>query len=149
MSRVRSPRNLVAGFFLIALALVAFWQIQELDIGRAMKMGPGYFPRILATLIGAAGLGLIAMAMYSPGPALESWSWGRLAVVLGAIIVFALLLRPLGLILAGAVLVATASVAAPDVRWREACVFGVVLIAFAVLLFSYALNLPLPLWPAR
>ena len=149
MLRIRSPRNLAGGLFLIALALVGFWQALELDMGRAMKMGPGYFPRILTFLIGACGIGLVATSLFAPGPRLEAWSVGRLAIVLGAIVAFAVLLQPLGLVIAGVVLIAIACAAAPDVRWIEAIVFGAGLIVFAVLLFSYGLNLPLQLWPTR
>lgn len=149
MPRVNSPKNLLGGLLLLALAALAFWQTQELEIGRAMRMGPGYFPRILTVLIAACGLGLVAMSAFAKGPALEPWSFGRLAIVLGAIVAFAIALRPLGLVLSGAMIIAIASAAAPDMRWKETAVFGVALIVFAVLLFSYALNLPLPLWPAR
>jgi hypothetical protein len=82
------------------------------------------------------------------GAALERWSLWRMGLVLAAIAAFAYGIRPLGLVPTGALLVAAASVAAPDVRWRESLVFGACLLLFTVLLFVYAIGLPLQLWPA-
>ena len=148
MLRVHSPKNFVGGLLLIALALIAFWQGQDLPFGRAMKMGPGYFPRVLSVLICGSGVILVAMSFYVRGSALERWSLWRMCLVLAAIAAFAYGIRPLGLVPTGALLVAAASVAAPDVRWRESLVFGACLLLFTVLLFVYAIGLPLQLWPA-
>jgi len=144
---IRSPRNLLGGVLLIALAALALWQAQDLPMGRAMRMGPGYFPRVLAFLIGGCGIALVVMSLVAPGGKLERWSWGRIGLVLAAIVFFAFAIRALGLVVTGVGLVAIATVAAPDWRWKEATIFGVVLVAFAAVLFPKGLGLPLQLWP--
>jgi putative tricarboxylic transport membrane protein len=147
MTRLRNPGNLIGGLLLIALALFTFWHTADLEIGRAMRMGPGYFPRLLAILICAMGVLLVAISAFTPGPRLERWSWGKLALVLGAIIVFGFTVRPFGLVLSGAILIVLSTFAAPDSRWKETAIFGVALLAFVTLLFPIALGLPLAIWP--
>jgi putative tricarboxylic transport membrane protein len=147
MTRLRNPGNLIGGLVMIALALFTFWHISDLEVGRAMRMGPGYFPRLLAILIAAMGVLLVAISVFSPGPRLERWSLGKLALVLGSIIVFGLTIRPLGLVLSGAILIVLSTLAAPDSRWKETAIFGVALLAFVTLLFPVALGLPLAIWP--
>ncbi len=147
MTRLRNPGNLIGGLALIALALFTFWQISDLEVGRAMRMGPGYFPRLLAILIAAMGVLLIAISAFQPGPRLERWSLGKLALVLGSIVIFALAIRPLGLIVAGAILIVMSTLAAPGTRWKETLIFGVALLVFVTLLFPVALGLPIAIWP--
>lgn len=147
MLRIHSPKNLLGGFLLVALAAIALWQAQDLPIGRAMKMGPGYFPRVLSIAVGVFGLIMMAMSAFVPGQKLERWSFGGLLLVLSAIVFFAFTVRSLGLVFTSAGLVAIATVAAPDWRWKEATIFGVCLVVFAAILFPKGLGLPLPLWP--
>lgn len=70
-----------------------------------------------------------------------------MGLVLASIVFFAFAIRALGLVVTGVGLVAIATVAAPDWRWREATIFGVALVAFAAVLFPKGLGLPLQLWP--
>jgi len=145
--RVRSPQDLVGGIALILLALLAWSQIGELKVGTAARMGPGYFPAALSILVGLFGLVLVARSLAADGPALERWHLRRMIPVLGAIILFAFAIRPLGLVISAVGLVLLASAAAPDLRWRDSLIFGVALVVFSVLVFPVALGLPLPVWP--
>lgn len=147
MTRLRNPGNLFGGLALIALALFTFWNISDLEIGRAMRMGPGYFPRLLAMLIAGMGVLLIAISVFQPGPRLERWSLGKLGLVLGSIILFGFAIRPLGLVVSGALLIVLSTLAAPGTRWKETAIFGVALLVFVTLLFPVALNLPIAIWP--
>jgi putative tricarboxylic transport membrane protein len=64
-----------------------------------------------------------------------------------AILLFATLIRPVGLIISSFLVFIVASAGAKDVRWIEALIAAVVLTAFCVFLFVYALGLPFQLWP--
>jgi len=144
---LRSPRNFAGGLTLLAIAAIALWQLQDLPVGTAMRMGPGYFPSLLAYLIGFFGLVLLAGSMVVEGDRLEGWNVKNLALVLGAIVLFAFTIRTLGLVLSGAALMIVAASAARDRRWTEAVLFTVGMLVFAVILFPIALNLPLAIWP--
>jgi putative tricarboxylic transport membrane protein len=108
-------------------------------------MGPGALPKGLAMLLGGLGVVLLLNAFKSEG--LARWSVRGPLFVLGALVLFGLTVRPLGLAVAGPVLIAAAGFASSEVRWRETLVFGLAMTVFCVGLFKFALGLPIPLAP--
>lgn len=147
MRRVGSPQNMVGGLLLIALAIFAFWQIGDLAVGRAMKMGPGYFPSLLAGGIALCGLILVVTSIRRPGEPLEPWPLKRIVPVLLALVVFAVTIRPLGMVAAGLLLTLLSTLGATDRKWRESAIFAVCIVAVSAVLFPTLLGLPLPIWP--
>jgi putative tricarboxylic transport membrane protein len=71
---------------------------------------------------------------------------GTFTIVL-SVFSFAIFIRPLGLVISSFLSILICAGAAPDIRWRETIVWGVVLTAFCSILFPYGLNLPFQLWP--
>lgn len=145
--RVRSPQDLVGGIALILLSILAFSQIGELKIGSASRMGPGYFPTLLAGLTGLMGVIIAGRSFMLEGPPLDRLHWRQGLPLLGGILAFGLAIRPLGLVIASALLFGIAAFASEDTKWRELLVVSAVLILFAVGLFVLALGLPFPIWP--
>lgn len=90
---VRSPQDFAAGLFLLAVAAFAVYASSDLSMGTLRNMGPGMLPRMVATLIGVCGLGLLVGAMLVDGPRLERWSLRGPFFVLGAVLVFAVTIR--------------------------------------------------------
>jgi hypothetical protein len=70
-----------------------------------------------------------------------------MVAILVAIIVFALLLAPLGFVIAAAALILIAGLAEPELRPLENIGLTLFLIAFSVVIFVVALGLPMNLWP--
>lgn len=147
MLRVRSLQELFAGLALIALAAAAFWFVRDLDPGRAVKMGPGYFPQVLCGLIGISGILVALTGFTTEGPGLERWRWHGIAIVLGAIVFYAFTIRTLGLAVAGGLTVLISSAAAMDFKWKQSVLFTAALMVFTILLFPIALSVPIPIWP--
>jgi Tripartite tricarboxylate transporter TctB family len=140
-------KEVAFGAFLIALAGVAFLATRNLNVGTAADMGPGFVPRALAWFVLGFGVtfcvtGLLKSAVPLPEPA-----WRPLAAILGAIAVFAVLFKALGLVAAclGSVLVA--GTATGPVRWGRLVLLGPLLAAFSSLLFVKGLGLPFKIWP--
>jgi putative tricarboxylic transport membrane protein len=96
-----------------------------------------------ALLIG--GIVLAVIGLMGPKRTLVR---GPLFITL-SIIIFAVAIRPLGLVLASYLSIVAAAAATPEVRWIEAIIWGAVLTGFCVLLFPVALNLPFQLWPTN
>jgi hypothetical protein len=67
--------------------------------------------------------------------------------VLGAVALFAAMIRPLGLVVAGPLAVIFAGAADRDSRPVELVIFALVLSASCIGLFKYVLGLPIPLAP--
>jgi putative tricarboxylic transport membrane protein len=68
-------------------------------------------------------------------------------LITAATLIFAVTVRPLGLVIASFVSIVIAASATEEVRWGETLIWAVVLTIFCSLLFPYGLNLPLQLWP--
>ena len=142
---VRAPRELAAGISLSVLAAFALWACANLETGELATVGPGMLPRAVAVLLGLAGLGFVAISFLRDGEALERWSFrGPLLVTLG-VIGFALTIRTVGLAVAGPVVVLVGGAASSEARLKELVVFAILATLFSILLFRYALSLPIPI----
>ena len=110
-------------------------------------MGPGTLPKGLAVLLGALGALLGANAIFERETRLERWSIRGPLFVLGALVVFGLTIRPLGLVVAGPLAIVVSAFASDEVRWGETLLVGLLVTAFCIGLFKFALGLPIPLAP--
>jgi hypothetical protein len=145
---VKSPQDLAAGLFLIALAGLGFAGTLDLPLGHLAVMGPGMVPKVVSSLVLLFGIALVAGAFLIEGERLGSWPLRGAVFVLGAAVIFALTIRPLGLIVSGPLVVVFAACADRTTRPLEIVVFAVLITAFCVLLFHYLLRLPIPVMPA-
>jgi putative tricarboxylic transport membrane protein len=85
--------------------------------------------------------------LLTKGPGIDRFHIrGPLFITL-SVVLFAWLVRPLGLVIASFLSILAAAGATPEARLVETLVWGAVLTAFCVLLFPYALNLPMQIWP--
>ncbi|MDB5651763.1 MAG: hypothetical protein JWL62_3283, partial [Hyphomicrobiales bacterium] len=85
----------------MAVGLFAFWQAQELARGTLNAVGAGMLPQSLAVLVFLGGVGLVINSFLVDGARLERWSLRGPFFVFGGIILFAVSIRPCGLIIAG------------------------------------------------
>lgn len=147
MKRLRSPQDAAAGVFLLVLGAIALWGGASLSAGSLGQIGPGMWPRALAALTVLGGIGLFVGAFFAPGAGLERWGLRGPLFVLGAAVVFALTIRPIGLAVAAPAAVVISALASRETRWLEVVIFAVVMTVLCVGLFKYALGLPIPLAP--
>jgi hypothetical protein len=120
---------------------------REYRFGTPARMGPGFFPTILGGILAALGLSLALPALFRNGEPLTFPGLRPMLAILTAIVVFALLLAPLGFVIAAAALILIAGLADPDLRPIESAGLTLFLIAFSVVIFVVALGLPMNLWP--
>ncbi|MCC6887716.1 MAG: tripartite tricarboxylate transporter TctB family protein [Hyphomicrobiales bacterium] len=140
-------QDFIGGLIIIAVGLFALWQGADLPMGSLEGVGPGMLPRGLAVLLALLGATLSLSAVFEVGLPLGRWSIRGPLFVLGAMLAFALSVRPLGLIVAGPMVVVIGSFASDEARPLETAVFGVAMTVFCIGLFKYALGLPIPLAP--
>jgi hypothetical protein len=148
--RIQNQKDFAAGLiFLVAGAGFAIGAFNY-TIGDAARMGPGWFPLWIGVLLAVLGLVIAAKAM-APGatrdllqrPELRTMGW-----ILGSVVLFGLLLQPLGLVLSLAVLVLVSSFASHEFGWKGALLNAVILILFSVGVFIRGIHLQIGLWPA-
>ncbi len=137
-------------FALIARGLPGLSFMPGYSMGTPARMGPGFFPFYLGALLFILGV-LIAVAGVRGKPGAESqvekFHWGPILYVLGAVVVFGLLLKPIGMLLAGLILVVGASLGSHEFKLKPVLILGVVLTIFCAFVFVGGLKLPIPLCP--
>jgi hypothetical protein len=147
---IRSQRAFASGALFLGFAIFFYVVALGYPAGTAARMGPGYFPRLLAIVLAAIGLAVMLGAMKSTAERqpLLKWDWKGLGWVTGSVVLFALLLFPAGLIGSLFVLIMVSSKASPEFTWKGALANAVVLIALCLVVFVYGLGLRLPVWPS-
>ena len=144
---VRGPQDFYGGLTLILLALVALISSADLPGQRGFAFGPGTAPRLFAGLLVIVGAMVAAVGMFSDGPAIEKYKIRGPALVVFAILLFAALIRPFGLVAASYLAFIGSIMGSSEMRWIESIIAAAVMTAFCVLLFVYLLGLPFQLWP--
>jgi len=146
-SFIRGPREFWGGLALVAIALFALWASRDLPGMRGFAFGPGTAPRMFAVVLGILG-GVVAVGgVMNKGPGIDRFYFRGPFFVTLSVVLFAWMVRPMGLVIASFLSIVAAAGATPDARPIETLIWGAVLTAFCCLLFPVALNLPLQLWP--
>ncbi|MER8979106.1 tripartite tricarboxylate transporter TctB family protein [Mesorhizobium sp. M0140] len=122
----------------------AWFALQSLglEIGTALRMGPGYFPLVLAIVLILLGAVILVQAVRVGGEAIGYIAWRGMLLILPAPIFFGLTVRGLGFIPSIFLTALIASFASRRMKPLTALVLSAGLTLFAYLVFSYALGLP-------
>jgi hypothetical protein len=114
-----------------------------LDLGTAVRMGPGYFPLVLAGILILLGLAIVIHALRPEDPSeFGTLAWRGLLFILPAPIFFGLTVRGLGFVPAIFVTTLIAALASLRMKPLWALVLALAVTGFSTLVFSYALGLP-------
>jgi putative tricarboxylic transport membrane protein len=141
---VRASKDALAGASLVLLGAFALWAGWGLPQGTLRTVGPGAMPRAVALIVLAMGAVLTVAALVKGGEPLGRWPLRGPLFVSLAIVAFSLTIRTVGLAVAGPVVVIVSGAASAETRPIELLVFAVVMTAFCVGLFRFALGLPIP-----
>ena len=147
MALIRHPKDFWAGVLFIAFGGAACVIALDYAMGTAARMGPGYFPRVLGLLLCALGALLVLRSFKLQGAPLSFPTFKPIAIVLGSVVLFGLVVNKAGLVIATLLLVLVSSTASHEYRWRESIVAAIALAVFVVVAFRYGLGLQLPTWP--
>jgi hypothetical protein len=147
MAKIPRPKDFYAGLLFVAFGVFAIIVARNYPLGTAARMGPGYFPHLLGILLIVLGAALSLTALRGQGPPLPGWKWRPVSIVLLSVVAFGLVLTHAGLVLSTIVLIAVASTASREFRFRESLLSGVLLAALSVGVFVIGLKLQLPIWP--
>jgi len=140
-------RDFLSGVLLLVIAGVAVWQASDLTLGTLRHMGPGLLPLSLAVLIAVLGVALIVTGGRGKKVEVGRFPARGPILVLGSAVAFAVTIQPLGLAVAGPLVVVVSAFASEETRWIELLIFGVLMTVFCLLLFKVVLALPIPVAP--
>jgi hypothetical protein len=146
MLKVKSPQDFGAAILFLTIGIAGIYFGRDLTFGSAARMGPGYFPTILSCIIVLIGAIVGARSLVIEGPPIEPVRLRPLLFILIANLAFGYLIEQIGLAITTAALAIFAAYARHNVNLQEPIALAVVLSAFAVGVFAYALGQPLPIW---
>jgi len=144
-SRIRNPKDFWTGAIFMAFGGAAVILGRDYPFGTTFKMGPGYFPTVLGALLALVGLITVLRGLLRPGTAVGVLAYREILLVLTATVLFGVLLRGAGLMVAVVLLVMVGAYASRYFRWGTALALAAGMAAFCVLVFVKALGLPLPI----
>lgn len=148
--RIVDSRNFVTG--LLYAVFGAGVAIASLDyrLGTPRNMGAGFFPFAIALTLVGVGLLLIVGAVRRDAPRtdLGEWPLRPVFMVCLAVVLFGLLLRPAGLLIAVPVLIGVCALATGSYTWGKYLKTVAVLLPLNWAIFVWMLNLPISLLPS-
>lgn len=156
--RIKSQKDFWSGLMFMAVGIAFAWGATNYTIGEGARMGPGYFPLMLGVLLTALGGFIIFESMVvetEDGEPIGKWAWKPLGFVIGANLLFGVLLGGLpaigipamGLIVAIFGLTFVAALAGDEFKAREVLILAIVLAVGSYLAFIVLLNLQFQVWP--
>jgi hypothetical protein len=144
---VRAPQDYYGGIVLMMLATLALIASADLPGQRGFAFGPGTAPRLFAIILFGLSLAVTIVGVTTPGPRIEPYKLRGPLWVLSAIVLFAMIIRPVGLIAASFLTWMISICGSTEMRWIESLIAAAAMTIFCVVLFVYLLNLPFQLWP--
>ena len=134
--------NLLCGLAFIGAG--AFFLIQSLglEIGTSFRMGPGYFPLLLAGLLILLGGVVLIQSFRKEGEPIGELAWRGMLFILPAPVLFGLTVRGLGFVPALFLCAFIACFASHRMNVMWALILSLSITVFSVIVFSYALGLP-------
>ncbi|MBK7591884.1 MAG: tripartite tricarboxylate transporter TctB family protein [Betaproteobacteria bacterium] len=143
---IRSPRDFWAGVLYAGFGAAAVLIARDYGLGSSSRMGPGYFPTVLGSLLLLIGLASLVRSFFAAGEPIGAIAWKGLLLVTLATVLFGALLRPAGLVIALAAVILVSAAASVRFRFdaRALALMGG-LIVFCGLVFVTGLGLPVSL----
>ena len=145
--RIKAPKDMAAGLFFILVGIAGYGFVWDMPMGAAVRMGPGYIPKVLSVIVGAFGLLIAGRSFVIEGEPLDAWKLRPLVIISASIFVFAFLIDSMGLVLASFLLMILSTVGGREFFWREMVIFSVLMSLGAVVVFHVLLGLPMQVWP--
>lgn len=143
---MKTSHDTALGSFFVAIGGVAFLMALDYPFGTTGRMGPGYFPVIVSSMLVLVGVAVLLRGRLAGSPPIGSIRWKPLLIAPAAIALFGLMIEPLGLPLAILLLVIGSATASVKFRLDWKATLGAV--AFSALcsaVFIKLLGLPIPL----
>ncbi|PSH66202.1 MULTISPECIES: tripartite tricarboxylate transporter TctB family protein [Phyllobacterium] len=137
-----SSRDLICGVLFILVGLFFAIQAYGLELGTAFRMGPGYFPLVLAGMLVLLGIVVIIQGTQVEHEPMGPIAWRGILFILPAPIFFGLTVRGLGFVPSLFLTALLAAFASTKMRPGTALLLVGGLTLFSVIVFSYALGLP-------
>jgi hypothetical protein len=157
--KIKSQKDFWSGLMFSVVGVAFAWGATNYTIGESSRMGPGYFPLMLGLLLAIIGASIVFEALVvetENGDPIGKWAWKPLFFIIGANLVFGILLAGLptlgipamGLIVAIYALTFIASMGGDEHKSKEVAILATILAIGSYLAFIVLLKLQFPVWPS-
>ncbi len=144
-SFIRNARDFWAGVIFLCFGLAAMLIGQDYSMGSAGRMGPAYFPMILSSLLVLIGVVSVIRSVFLCGEAIPKFAIKGACLIIGATMLFGVLIRSAGLPIAIIVLVMVGGIASVKFKRLPFLAVAIGMAVFSVLVFVKGLALPMPI----
>jgi Tripartite tricarboxylate transporter TctB family len=156
---IKSQKDFFSGAVYATVGAAFAWGATNYTLGEGARMGPGYFPLLLGILLTVIGLAVSFKALLAgsaSGDKIGAIAWKPLSFIIGANVLFGILLGGLprfgipamGLIVAIFGVTFVASLAGERFKFKEVLILSVVLALGSYGAFVWGLKLQFPVWPS-
>jgi hypothetical protein len=144
-SLIRGPKDFSAALIYLAIGVSTIVIGRDYPMGTAFKMGPAYFPTLLASLLSFIGLISLIRSFLRKGEPIPALAWKPLLLITASTVVFGLLVRGAGMVIALPLFVLMTSFASVKFRWGPSLLLAAAATVFCTLVFVTGLGVPLPI----
>ncbi len=149
LSRIVRKRDFYAGGLMILFGMLMALHGPSYQLGTLMHMGPGFLPTALGVILIGLGVAIGATAATVPDgededilPAQPQWfAW---ACILASPLVFIIFGSYGGMVPGTFACVFVAALGDKEATWKSSLLLAALITAFGVALFSYVLQIPMP-----
>jgi hypothetical protein len=157
--KIKSQKDFFSGVMFSAVGTAFAWGATTYNVGQGARMGPGYFPLMLGILLAILGAVVIFYSLVvetEGGDPIGKWAWRPLGYVIGANLLFGVLLGGLpsikvpamGMIAAIYALTIVSSLAGERFKLRDVLILATILAVGSYLAFIVLLKLQIQVWPS-
>jgi len=148
--QIRNHKDFWSGVMFLGTGLIFAGFAQQYEMGTGQRMGPAFFPTVLGLLLAVLGVivGIQSLGAETTDGKVEKFHFDALGWVLGAVVLFGLLLRPAGLIVALIALIFVSALGSHEFKWKETALLTAGLVVMVLAVFIWGLKLTIPVWPA-
>lgn len=139
-------RDTISAVGFLALSVFVGAQAARFPLGKLNRVGPGFFPLVLAVLLGVLSLALLSnsLRLKDKKRAETPRRPVALGLVVAAIFTYSLLLKPLGFVLSTLLFTLAVFELSDPRRWFAPILAAVLTTAGSYLLFKLWLGIPFP-----
>ncbi len=141
----RNGKDFWTGLIYIVVGSGALIISRDYDMGTAVKMGPAYFPTLLGVLLMVIGIISVLRSFFKSGSPIGVVAWKGIVLIVASTLLFGMIVRGAGLIIALPLLVIVSASASARFSWKTSLAEAAGITVFCILIFLKGLGVPLPI----
>jgi hypothetical protein len=145
--KIKNQEDFWAGLMFAGFGALAIWLSTDYPMGTASRMGPGYFPTWLGGIMLVLGVIVTAMALKADGEQkIVPFAWKPMIMLSLGFAIFGWGIDRVGFVPSLFAMILVTAAAGQTFKVSEVLIMSVALVAGAVGIFIYGVDMPYPLF---